>query len=290
VEREEGKMRTRSVAAICFALLTLTYQAFAGKKVEFNATVRADVACELGYRIVHVNKKKGATDEYCAIGPKAAALYLEQNVDKEVNIKGHDGIQTHDGDQVLVLWIDKVGGTKVPDYNPCQISTASAILGGIGAGLGGQMPQLPPGCTGVGDSSQSEANSGVPAAQDTGSTQSDYPSQQGIQQSVEQTYDRGLNQCTRTQYDPSVAALYIVNSCNVAVTVDFTSNSGNAWGEANIGPNSRGSVATFGMGYDPRRDGAVWLFTCPKGDTPVMPGGNPWMSHNYRGDYLCLHP
>jgi hypothetical protein len=108
-----------------------------------------------------------------------------------------------------------------------------------------------------------------------------------IQHAAAQTYVRGLNQCTRTQYDASEAALYVVNSCNVPVYVSMTSDSGNFWGGANIGPGSRDLASTFGMGYDPRKDGTVWLFTCPQGYTPVMPGGSAWMPHNYRGEYYC---
>jgi hypothetical protein len=108
-----------------------------------------------------------------------------------------------------------------------------------------------------------------------------------IQHAAAQTYVRGLNQCTRTQWDPNVAALYVVNSCNVPVYVGMTSDSGYFWGGANIGPNSRDLASTFGMGYSPRRDGTVWLFTCPQGDTPAMPGGNLWLPHNYRGEYSC---
>ena len=108
-----------------------------------------------------------------------------------------------------------------------------------------------------------------------------------IQNAAAQTYVRGLNQCTRTQYESNNAALYVVNNCNVPVYVGMTSDSGNFWGGANIGPDSRAMVSTFGMGYSPRRDGTVWLFTCPQGDTPVMPGGNASMPNNYRGGYTC---
>jgi hypothetical protein len=108
-----------------------------------------------------------------------------------------------------------------------------------------------------------------------------------IQPAAAQTYVRGLNQCTRTQYESNNAALYVVNNCNVPVYVGMTSDSGNFWGGANIGPDSRAMVSTFGMGYSPRRDGTVWLFTCPQGDTPVMPGGSASMPNNYRGGYTC---
>jgi hypothetical protein len=111
-----------------------------------------------------------------------------------------------------------------------------------------------------------------------------------IQHAAAQTYVRGLNQCTRTQYESNNAALYVVNNCNVAVYVGMTSDSGNFWGGTNIGPDSRAMVSTFGMGYNPRRDGTVWLFTCPQGDTPVMTNGGAWMPNNYRGEYTCQQP
>lgn len=145
-------MRSRLAVALSLLLFTFSYPASAGKKVEFNATVRTDIACELGYRVVHVNKS-GGTDEYCAIGPKAAAPYLQKNLNQVVNIKGHDGMHG----QQPVIWIDKVAGNKVRDYDPCHVSTTEAIL----IGMAGQVPQLPPGCDGSEPSATPEVASGT---------------------------------------------------------------------------------------------------------------------------------
>ncbi len=285
-------MRRNLLIATSFMSFVLSHQAYAGQKVEFNATVRADIACELGYRIVHVNKKKGSTDEYCAIGPKAATRYLEQNVDKEVNIKGHDGTQTVGAAQVQVLWIDKVAGNKVRDYDPCHVSTTYAIL----AGLGGQMPQLPPGCGG--DTASSSPDTASAAADQESAAQSSYPSEQSSPQltatpqptsatTSSDHFVNGLPQCTRTQFEYQGATLWIVNNCNVNVTVGLTSDSGNTWGQVDVGPNSRTAATIFGIGYSPKKDGTVYLFTCPKGSQPVLPNGNPSMPRNYKGQYTC---
>ena len=118
-------MTRRFLLTAWFVGFAVTFPAFAGKKVEFNATVRTDVACELGYRIVHV-KKNGGTDEYCAIGPKAAEPLLQKNVDQTVNIKGHDGMHG----QLLVLWVDKVAGEPVTHRD-----WTGGILTGAAVGL-----------------------------------------------------------------------------------------------------------------------------------------------------------
>jgi hypothetical protein len=96
----------------------------------------------------------------------------------------------------------------------------------------------------------------------------------------------GLPQCARTQYENRGASLWITNSCNVAVTVEFTSDSGNTWGETSVGPGNRAEVRTMGM-YDPRKDGTVYLFTCPKDSQPVQPNGDPLPLRNYKGTSTC---
>ena len=78
-----------------------------------------------------------------------------------------------------------------------------------------------------------------------------------------------------------------MNSCNIAVTVEFTSDSGNTWGQADVGPSDRTEVRAFGIGYSPRKDGTVYLFTCPKGSQPVLPNGSPFLARNYRGQFTC---
>lgn len=85
-----------------------------------------------------------------------------------------------------------------------------------------------------------------------------------------------LSQCTGAQYD--AGTLWIVNSCGVPVTVDLTSDSGNAWGQTDVSPNSRAMMTTMGIGFNPRRDGEVHLFACPQGSEPAMPGGSFWLA------------
>jgi hypothetical protein len=98
---------------------------------------------------------------------------------------------------------------------------------------------------------------------------------------------RGVPQCTRTQYESQGATLWIVNSCSIAVTVELTSDSGNTWGQVDVGPNNRTAATIFGIGYSPRKDGTVYLFTCPKGSQPVLPNGSPFLSRNYKGQFMC---
>lgn len=278
----------RPPISVCLTVLALTYQAFAGKKVEFNATVRADISCELGYRITHVDKKNGSTAEYCAIGPKAAAPYLEKHVGKEVNIKGHDGTQVQSRTQILVLWINGVAGEKVKDYDPCRVSTVLTIL----AGVAGQMPPTPPGCGGDEPSSQPNADSAaetpgqvVYAGEQTNSGVAN--SQQTPAPVPSAHYVDGVPQCTRTQYEYQGGSLFVVNSCNIGITAVMTSDSGNFWGQIDVGPNNRNEATAFGIGYSPRRDGSVYLLTCPKGSQPMLPGGDFSIPHNYRGLYRC---
>jgi hypothetical protein len=286
-------MRLRPFLTMCFVLSTLTCPAFAGKKVEFNATVREDIVCKIGYRIVPINKE-GTRDEYCAMGPKAAEYYLQQNIDKQINIMGR--LEPIGESQIFVIWIDKVGGTKVRDHDPCHISTTYAIL----AGLNGQTPQLPPGCTGGGSSPSAGTNdSGGTVQEASAPSQSSNPYPVGQSSSEASSSQQpksaqgssfhflsGLPQCTRTQYEPG--DLWIVNSCNVAVTVAFTSDSGNIWGlKPDIAPGARSNIASMGF-YNPQKDGRVYLFTCPKGASPVMPDGDPFSSLRlYKGQFTC---
>lgn len=101
-------------------------------------------------------------------------------------------------------------------------------------------------------------------------------------------YVEGMPQCARTQYEYQGASLFIVNTCNVPISVVYTSDSGNTWGESvNVSPGSSTEVTAFGMGYNPQTDGRVWLYTCPNGTQPVMPDGNFFLPHNYKGAYSC---
>src|SRR5258708_16708860 len=76
-----------------------------------------------------------------------------------------------------------------------------------------------------------------------------------------------VSQCTRTSYE--AGNLWIVNSCSVPVTVKFTSDSGNTYGHTDIGPDHRAMVSAPGVGYEPRRPGAVHPFTSPRPPLPL---------------------
>jgi len=97
----------------------------------------------------------------------------------------------------------------------------------------------------------------------------------------------GLPQCTRTEYENSDASLYIVNNCDVPVTVQFTSDSGNFWGGGDIRAHGKNEQTAFGIGYKPSKDGKVYLFTCPQGTAVETPDGNAFLPRNYTGQYIC---
>lgn len=171
----------------------------------------------------------------------------------------------------------KIAGNKTPNQNAGQ---GYAIAGAMIAAAGGNaVPVQQPTAT----YPSSDTTSSTPASQ--------YPNNTSGSQNH---LVAGLRQCTSTQWDANVAALYVVNRCNVPVYVGFTSVSGQFWGGANMGPNSRSLVSTFGMGYDPKRDSTVWLYTCPQYDTPMIPNGTPNgssdMPHNYNGECSCYQP
>jgi hypothetical protein len=58
---------------------------------------------------------------------------------------------------------------------------------------------------------------------------------------------RGLNQCTRTQYESNNAALYVVNNCNVPVYVGMPSHNGNVSG----GTTEQQSAQTAELWFQP---------------------------------------
>jgi len=91
-------------------------------------------------------------------------------------------------------------------------------------------------------------------------------------------------QCTRDEY--TAGNLWIINRCNKSVTVMWTTDSGNGWGTTDIGADGRQMVSAAGVGYT-RKDGRVWLFTCPQGAVPVMPNGSEISSTNYKGTFKC---
>jgi hypothetical protein len=98
-----------------------------------------------------------------------------------------------------------------------------------------------------------------------------------------------IPQCATTQYEPQNGALWIVNKCNVAVVVEWTSDSGNSWGTVNIQAGGRQTAGQSGIGYS-RRDGRVYLYACPKDSTPVLPSGDPFIPRTYNGPYNCALP
>jgi hypothetical protein len=100
-------------------------------------------------------------------------------------------------------------------------------------------------------------------------------------------YVQAVQQCARTQYENQGATLWVVNSCNIAITVEFTSDSGNTWGQVDVGPSHRTAVSTIAMGYSPQKDGTVYLFACPKGSQPVLPNGSYFLARNYKGQFRC---
>jgi hypothetical protein len=94
--------------------------------------------------------------------------------------------------------------------------------------------------------------------------------------------------CVRTEY--LNGSLFMINGCNVAVTNEFTSDSGNTWGQGDLAAGQRSQATMMGMGYNPNTDGTVYNFSCPQGDQPVMPNHSAWIPHNYKGPFLCHVP
>jgi len=177
---------------------------------------------------------------------------------------------------------------KISSYNSSPFRMTFTSDGGQW-GIAGQTMSQQGGT--VGASAQPLPDSG--ASQNTNvlsDSPSIAPSMQGAVQGSGQSsslgrFTHGMGQCTHSEYQPG--RLWIVNSCNTAVAVMFTSDSGNFWGETDVGAGDRTMVSTMGMGYDPRKDGKVYLFTCPKGSQPVAPDGNVWLSRSYKGEYVC---
>ena len=182
--------------------------------------------------------------------------------------------------------------TKV--YNPC--STGKLVIWGVLAGLN-HVPVgatgLPPGCADAlniaATPSTDDATSVPPEAGAEPSTGAASAATIGQNTPASSPrFVRGLPQCTRTQYQSQGASLWLLNSCNVPVNVEFTSDSGNTWGQVTVvNAGSRVELTAIGIGYDPRKDGTVYLFTCPSGSQPVMPNGNAIPLRNYKGEFTC---
>jgi len=236
-------------------------------KVEFEARVESDGSCE-GSGIALVNTKDG--HRYCVIGGFGGSL--GNQIGSVVKIKGKAALKddprnAHFNQTADYIEVTKIDATKVKGPPPIDPSAYAPNGGGQSSDVAQSIPVQDP------------ASESTPVQSPQNLTQP--PSTQGSK------YIKGVPQCTRTQYDNQYARLWIVNSCNIAVTVEFTSDSGNTWGQADVGPSDRTEVRAFGIGYSPRKDGTVYLFTCPKSSQPVLPNGSPFLARNYRGQFTC---
>jgi hypothetical protein len=163
----------------------------------------------------------------------------------------------------------QIGEWKLSGLNGFLVA-ASPIMEGVALGLSGQVPAdpNPPAYT---PPPYPVSTSNAPQPPTAPSTTS--------------SRVQSLGHCVGTQYESGT--LWLVNSCGVAVYVEVTSDSGSAWGAADVGPSSRAAFSVMGMGYDPKRDGRVWTFVCPQGSVAKMPDGNGWLPHNYKGSFFC---
>lgn len=262
-------MTRRLLLTAWFVGFVVTFPAFAGKKVEFNATVRTDIACELGYRIDHV-KKDGRTDEYCAIGPKAAEPLLQKNVGQTINIKGHDGMHG----QLLVLWVDKVAGESVNHRD-----WTGGILTGAAIGLDAAATVE------SAKAGQTTTTTVYSPPQPQPTDENSIPDGSNSASSGVHHFVDGLSQCSTLNLQ-SYPNIYVVNHCAAPLTVSFTSDSGNFWGTTDVPANQNSQISNF-MGYNRQRDGEIHWFTCPQGAVPVLPDGGGMWSRTYKGPYRC---
>jgi len=98
-------------------------------------------------------------------------------------------------------------------------------------------------------------------------------------------YVRSVTECGHAVYDKDT--LVVENSCDITVSITWTS-SGNVWGTAlNIGPG--GHQSTGSSRDDVNEAGGVETFTCPGDSTPVTGEGKPIGTH-YKGRYACQRP
>ena len=98
-------------------------------------------------------------------------------------------------------------------------------------------------------------------------------------------YTRPIPQCAHSQWDQTGATFYIVNSCNIRITVIFDSD-GEMWGETTIQAGERQAQEINGA-FSPTRQGVVSLFACPNDSQPVMPNGEQIWNRHYHGNYTC---
>jgi hypothetical protein len=273
-----------------FALLAAPQYDFAKvttKKKKITVTVGAD--CGAG-----VSLSEGTSgNALCASYPKNAIGMLHEHVGQSIEI---EAVFQYSGDSkdtppTGIRTVTRVAGVKV--YDPC--SAGKSIMWGALAGLSGTPiggAGRPPGCAeslGVGatpevdDSSSAPPSAGTAVAMSTERATAIAPNVAN----ASSRFTSGVPQCTRTQYENQGATLWIVNSCNIPVTVEMTSDSGNTWGQVDVGPNNRVAASIIGIGYSPQKDGTIYLFTCPKGAQPVLPNGNAFLARNYKGQFTC---
>ncbi len=308
-------VRTIGIAVITlFVLLVSPQYGFAkttAKKKKMTVTVGADC----GGGVLVSDGTSG--NVLCAVYPQNALGMLREHVGQSIEI---EALFLYSGDPKTtsptgIRSITKVAGAKVND--PC--STGKLIMWGALAGFSGTpvaATGLPPGCAeslDTGAAPTEDGASAAPSGQETNaamdastsSTDDNTPvassnleiDAAADNQTVTATpqnaasssarFTNGVPQCTRTEYENSNATLWIVNSCDIAVTVELTSDSGNTWGQRDVGPNNRTAATVFGIGYSPQKDGRVYLFTCTKGSQPVLPNGSPFLSRNYKGQFTC---
>lgn len=98
-------------------------------------------------------------------------------------------------------------------------------------------------------------------------------------------YTRPIPQCAHYEWDQTGATFYIVNSCNIKITVIFDSD-GQMWGETTIQPGVRQADEILGA-FNPRQQGVISLFACPNDAQPVMPNGQQIWNTHYHGSYSC---
>jgi hypothetical protein len=299
--RTASRAISLGILGLLFALLLVPQEGFANKLTTKKKKITVTVGADCGTGVSLSNGTSG--NALCASYPQSAVGMLRAHLGESIEI---EAVLQYSGDPketppVGIKYVSSVAGRKV--YDPC--STGKLMAWGALAGmnhtpLGAE--GLPPGCaealnTGdppATDDQSAPAGSGaVPSANSEPATdiaQNTVPVSSNTVPASSR-FIKGVPQCATTQYQTQgVATLWIVNSCNIAVTVQLTSDSGNAWGQTDVGPSSRAAFAEAGIGYNPRTDGVLHLFTCPKGSDPVMPNGKPFWSRNYKGEFTCLLP
>lgn len=257
------------------------------KKKKITLTVGGD--CGSGVSLSDGSSGSSLCASYPQIAMGMLRAYLGQSIEIEAVFQ-YSG-DPKDSAPIGIKNVTRVAGAKVND--PC--STGKLIMWGTLAGLSHTpigAAGMPPGCAGSLDAGatvpedDSSSVSSSPGADADTSTDPATATSPNAANSTSR-FINGLPNCARTQYKNQNATLWIVNSCKVPVTVELTSDSGNTWGQVDVSPDNRTAASIFGIGYSPRKDGTVYLFTCPKGSQPVLPNGSPFLARNYKGQFTC---